>query len=129
MHEVLCDRDVTVLFRDRDWPITADEHAFCRSQGVYPDNIVDDCLVVDKGSSSPEVMEANHLVQCILEGWVHGSVTCDLRVLDELRDYFEPFAPIIKLAVVTYNDITMIYVPLCRVWWTRMVSVWARGVV
>ena len=105
-HEVLCDREVTVLFRDGDWPVTAEERAFCRSQGgVYPDNIGDDCLVVVKGSSSPEVVEVDHLVKCILEEKVHGLVTCDLRVPDDLRDYFEPFAPIIKHAVVTYDDI------------------------
>ena len=52
-HEVLGDSDVIVLFRDGDWPVTAEVRAFCRSRGgVYPDNIADDCLVVDKGPLS-----------------------------------------------------------------------------
>ena len=47
----------------------------------------------------------DHLVSCILEGRVHGLVTCNRRVPDDLREYFEPFAPIIKHAVVMYDDI------------------------
>ena len=105
-HEVLGDRNVTVLFRDGDWPVTAEERAVCRSRGgLYPDNVTNNCLVVDKGSPSPEVVEADHLMSCILEGRVHCLITCNLRVADDLRDYFEPFAPIIKYAVVTYDDI------------------------
>ena len=103
---MLGDRDVIVLCRDGDWPVTAEECAFCRSRGgVYPDNIANDCLVIDKVSPSPEVVEVDHLVSCILEGRVHGLVTCDFRVPDDLREYFEPFAPIIKHAIVTYDDI------------------------
>ena len=105
-HKVLGDRDATVLFRDGDWPVTAEERAFCRSRGgVYPNNVTDNCLAVDKGSPSPEVVEADQLVSCILDGRVHCLITCDLRVADDLRDYFEPFASIIKHAVVTYDDI------------------------
>ena len=48
---------------------------------------------------------AGQLLQGIIDGRFFGYVQCDIEVLEHLRSYFSNFPPIIKITVVSREDI------------------------
>ena len=62
-----------------------------------------DPLVFDK--ERPNLVQTLDLLEKLQERKVFGIVVCDIRVPDELKDYFSDFAPIIKHANINYEDI------------------------
>ena len=62
-----------------------------------------DPLVFD--TERPNLVLTLDLLEKLQEHKVFGIVVCDIRVPDELKDYFSDFAPIIKHANISYEDI------------------------
>ena len=62
-----------------------------------------DPLVFDK--ERPNLVLTLDLLEKLQEHEVYGILVCDIRVPDELKDYFSDFAPIIKHANINYEDI------------------------
>ena len=83
----------------RDYP-TIDEFCKSRSRKVDP-------LVVEKERS--HITTSNWLLRMLKSQKVFGILVCDIKVPTDdggkLRQYFQDFAPIIKHAVINYQDI------------------------
>ena len=95
------------ILRDRGFEL----HVMCecdwnndpRRRELVSDDYLNDPLVICR--ANPWLTRATHIVGELQDGTVHGIVICDLSVEYKLRDTFQDFAPIIKLAMINYEDI------------------------
>ena len=96
-HDILRDRGFELhVMRECDWSNDP------RRQIVL-DNYLTDPLVIYR--ESPWLTHRGRILGSLEEGTVHGIVICDLSCHDEIRDNFQDFAPIIKHAIINYEDI------------------------
>ena len=96
-HDILRDRGFQVhVMCECDWSNNP------RCQMVVGDYLTDP-LVIRR--ETPWVTHTGCVVDTLKDGTVHGIVICDLSCWDECRDTFQDFAPIIKHAIINYEDI------------------------
>ena len=96
--------------RECEWTSLRKDHPDIDSYCVEHSRRVDP-LIVDKDRAF--LTSASKILTALREKRVFGITVCDVRVPEEKRKSFEDFAPIIKHAVINYEDIGPFMQRLC----------------
>ena len=59
-------------------------------------------------------MTQQEIIAAVVDGTLFGMVECDVRVPEELQDYFSEMQPVFKNASVTRDDIGPFIASVCR---------------
>ena len=59
-------------------------------------------------------MTQQEIIAAVVDGTLFGMVECDVRVPEELQDYFSEMQPVFKNASVTRDDIGPVHASVCR---------------